>query len=119
MSENILQKHLMLTCSKLGVRIFRNNVGQTIYKDKFGKKRIVRYGLAKGSGDLIGIKPITITPDMVGQTIGQFVSIEVKQPHKKNNTTTEQKAWRDMVNTQGGLAVIAWDIQQLEDYLNG
>ncbi len=118
MSENILQKHLMLTCSRYGLKIFRNNVGQTFYTDvKTGQKRIVRYGLAQGSGDLIGIRPVTITPDMVGQTIGQFVSIEVKQPHKKNNVSKAQDAWRAMVNDNGGLAAVVWDIEQLEELL--
>lgn len=32
-----------------------------------------------GTHDILGCMPVTITPDMVGETVGVFVSIECKQ----------------------------------------
>ena len=66
----------------------------------------VRFGLAKGSGDLIGIKQIVITQEMVGSTIGQFWSVEVKT--KKGKPTQFQLDWQNMVNKLGGYAEIVY-----------
>lgn len=57
------------------VRIFRNNVG--VLTDVYGNH--VRFGLCPGSSDLIGWRTITITPDMVGKPIAQFMALEGKR----------------------------------------
>lgn len=52
--------------------------------------RYISFGLGakpgKGKGgefpDLIGLRCVKITPDMVGQEIGQFVGLEIKAPGK-------------------------------------
>jgi hypothetical protein len=38
----------------------------------------VRFGLCKGSSDLIGLRSLEITPELVGQRLAQFVALEVK-----------------------------------------
>lgn len=82
-SEAAIQKRVQLTATRAGWRLWRNNVGAL--KDARGVP--VRYGLANDSAalnkvvkssDLVGIKPVLITADMVGHTIGQFVAREVK-----------------------------------------
>lgn len=115
MSESRQQSLIRLAAAKLGITLFRNNTG--VLKDVNG--RPVRYGLANDSpamnkiiksSDLIGIKPIVITQDMIGQTIGQFVSIEVKEENwKKPSGEREfaQKAWIDLINENGGCAFFA------------
>ena len=84
------------------VRLFRNQVGQ-LPDPRTG--RPVQFGLAKGSADLVGWKTVTITPDMVGQEVAVFTSIEVKTP--KGRATQYQKAWMDCVEKAGGIAGIA------------
>lgn len=87
-------------------RVFRNNVGQL--EDRDG--RIVRYGLCNGSSDLIGWHRVTITPDMVGQSVAIFTAIEVKQPGKY--PTKEQRAFIDAVQHAGGIAGMARSEQE-------
>ena len=38
----------------------------------------MRFGLCKGSSDLIGLRVLEITPKLVGQRLAQFVALEVK-----------------------------------------
>ena len=71
----------------------------------------MRYGLGQsgasrvvGTSDLIGWRSRVITPDMVGQTIAQFVAIEVKD---RGRATPEQLTWLDAVTRAGGLAGVA------------
>lgn len=90
--------------------LWRNNVGAA--KDAQGN--FFRFGLANESkaqnavlksGDLIGIKPVIITPEMAGSMIGQFVSIETKAAGWKYRGTPRevaQKNWIDLVRSLGG-----------------
>jgi hypothetical protein len=98
-SESYVQQQVRMTFARSGGMLWRNNVGATPAKEthkcpscgfKFEvRKQPVRYGLCNDSSklnkqfkfpDLIGIMPVTITPQHVGQTIGQFAGIEVKRP---------------------------------------
>ncbi len=78
------------------------------------KGRLVKFGLCKGSSDLIGFKTVEVTPDMVGQKIAIFSAIEVKD---KGKATQEQKKFIDIVLDAGGLAGIAKDIQDAKKIL--
>ena len=95
--EARVQDEARLLASKMGWRLFRNNCGAL--KDENG--RVVRYGIANDSpamnkriksSDLIGIRPVVITPDMVGSTIGQFVAREVKKAGWKYKGTEHEEA---------------------------
>jgi hypothetical protein len=88
-----------------GCRLWRNNTGAI--KDSEG--RLVRFGLCKGSSDIIGIRPVTITADMVGKTIGAFTAIEVKTP--KGKPTEEQLNFIQRVKDLGGLAGVARSVE--------
>ena len=96
--EHEVQDDARLLASKKGWRLFRNNKG-VLPDPKTG--RWIRFGLCNDnptigkrlrSSDLIGIRPVVITPDMVGSTIGQFVAREVKKAGWKYKGTEHEEA---------------------------
>lgn len=100
MLESAFQKTVLLKyCSCPDTRLFRNSVGV----GKIGN-RTIRFGLFKGSADLIGWRTITITPDMVGSRVAVFMSVETKS--KAGILTTEQENWLVQVRQAGGFAII-------------
>lgn len=115
MKEAAIQKTIMRKIgSRPDVRIFRNNVGEgfqgKIISERDGlmlleKPRRIRFGLMVGSGDLIGWQTVTITPDMVGQKIARFTSVETKRL-RGGIVKPEQENWKLQVNQSGGYAVI-------------
>ena len=104
-SEQSIQQHIRLTCSTGATRLFRNNTGTL--RDQHG--RPVSFGLARGSADLIGWTIRTVTPDMVGQQVAVFTSIEVKTPIGR--VKPEQQQWLDAVRSAGGIAGVARSVE--------
>lgn len=102
-SETHLQQEIRLALgTRPDLRLYRNNCG-SLPDPKTG--RPVQFGLARGSADLIGWRTVTITPDMVGQRIAVFTSIEVKTT--TGRLTPAQHAWLGVVRGAGGIAGVA------------
>ena len=91
LSEQRIQQEIRIACGTGATRLWRNNTGTL--RDQHG--RPVQFGLARGSADLIGYRTITITPDMVGQQVAVFASIEVKTP--TGRIRPEQQQWLDTI----------------------
>ncbi len=96
-SEAAIQTRVRLEASRKGARLFRNNVGAT----QTAEGAWIRYGLANDSkqmnqhmksSDLIGIRPVIITPAMVGKTLGLFLAREVKAGNWKYTGTQREAA---------------------------
>ena len=100
-TEQTIQQQIRLACSSGPTRLFRNNTGTL--RDQHG--RPVTFGLAKGSADLIGWTTRMITPDMVGQQVAVFTSIEVKTA--TGRLRPEQQQWLEVVQAAGGIAGVA------------
>lgn len=115
-----------------GVKLFRNNIAQAwvgrgfvlkpgqTYRAKGGERvimdpRPLHAGLIKGSGDGIGWRTVTITPEMVGREMAQFVSVETKTA--SGRVREEQELWARNVAQAGGCAVIARSAVQAVDEL--
>lgn len=118
MSEGGNQSRIREHYDALGARLWRLNTGALV--DQTG--RLVRFGLANDSralneqikaGDLIGWYPRLITPEMVGDVVAQFLSVEVKKdgwtfPRPTNKKEfahcSAQLRWAKMVRAEGGEA---------------
>lgn len=100
--ETKLQAKIMLSVQHL-CRIFRNNVG-------FDAVRKVRYGLCRGSSDLIGWTRYRIRPDDVGRQVAVFTALEVKRPKRYANK--EQRNFLERLAQDGGIAVVAKSEEQ-------
>ncbi len=112
MSEQQIQQHIRIACSNGDTRLFRNNTGTL--KDANG--RPVQFGLCKGSADLIGWTTRTITPDMVGQQVAVFTSIEVKSA--TGRLRPEQRQWLEAVQAAGGIAGVARSVEDAQSLID-
>lgn len=83
LSEAAVQNRIRVEAAQKGARVWRNNIGA--YMDDYGN--FIRYGLCNDSkqmnkkiksSDLIGIRPVLITPEHVGATLGVFMAREIK-----------------------------------------
>jgi hypothetical protein len=130
MSEHVIQQRILLSCGKGPTRLFRNNVGTgwagQATKVTPGNLRgvaaalqpgdvVIRQGrplhagLCVGSSDLIGWRSRVVTPEMVGQTLAQFVAIEVKS--ETGRTTPQQDQFLSQIQAVGGCGGVARSVE--------
>jgi len=69
-------------------------------------ERVIRFG-CPGSGDILGVEAVLITPEMVGTVIGRALSIETKA--KRGQQRIQQKRFQARFTEVGGLYLIARD----------
>ena len=120
------------SASLLKSRVFRNN--SCGCEDETG--RMIRFGLGNDGtkasyglkfGDYIGITPLVITADMIGQTVGVFTNLEIKPDGHMQKTlsaaskqgTREYYQWKtcEMVKNLGGLARFVTNKKDVEHVL--
>lgn len=92
--------------------LFRVNVGQAwtgTQVDRLPGGRVLIHdarpfntGLPPGFSDTFGLARVTITPDMVGKTIGQFLAGEVKTANGR--VSDKQAAFLQAITNNGGRA---------------
>jgi len=101
MTEAQISKQIQLAAHGSGCRLFRNTTGKL--RDRQG--RMVSFGLAVGSADLIGWVKCG--------TSATFLAVEVKSP--TGRITKEQQHFIDAVNSAGGLGMVA---RSVEDFVS-
>lgn len=130
MSEADLMRRLQIAASRLGARLFRQQVGMAwvgkiiktpgVYtlgpNDVLIRNARPFHAGVEGMSDLGGWVSVEITPDMVGSTLAVVAQAEVKENARP---TTQQLAWIAAVNKAGGRAGIARSEKDLADILAG
>ena len=102
-SERDIQSEVWAAVGHYSV-LFRNNVGAVLEG-----RRLVKFGLVKGSSDLIGWTPVEITQDMVGSHVAVFTAIEIKTA--KGKPTDAQQYFIARVKADGGYAGVARSVE--------
>ena len=131
MSEADLMRRLQMAASRLGARLFRQQVG-TGWVGKVTRGPLPNISLGpndvlirnarpfkagvEGMSDLGGWVSVEITPEMVGSTVAVVAQAEIKL---NGRPTTQQLAWIACVNKAGGRAGIARSEKDLADILAG
>lgn len=126
-SESEIQDKLQTSARYAECQLMRNNSGALKRPDGTP----VRFGLGNiskehndriKSSDLIGFTKITITPDMVGQTVAIFTAVECKdevwkETKKFDAREIAQSNFIEWVKANGGLAGFANNIDMLKKIL--
>jgi hypothetical protein len=109
MSESELYAAIILEATRLGNRLFRNNVGRCRYRAPNGRESVVPYGVGGPGGS-----------DLIGWTHGgfgaipwcRFTAIEIKG-NRGSRVNAEQQAFIDAVLAAGGIAGV---VRSVQDY---
>lgn len=110
-SETQITQAIRLAVSNGSIRLWKNNVGKL--RDHAG--RIVSFGLATGSPDLVGLKSVYVSPDMIGRRIAILAGLEVKSD--TGRIRPEQQRFLDMLNDFGAIAGIARSVEDAKRVL--
>lgn len=121
-SEAHIQQQIRLEAARRGDALLRNNVGAC----RDAKGRLIRFGLGNDSAklnrtfkssDLIGIRRLLITDNMVGMVIGQFAAIEVKSsqwvPRESDERYVAQRNFGEWVIQHGGHFTFAQSVEDV------
>ena len=127
-SEAVAQLQIRLTLARVGAQAWLNNTGACT--DESGS--VISYGLSNESAqlnavvkssDLIGVVPVTITPEMVGRTIGVFTAIECKRPGwhltPGDKRGQAQQKFIDIVVSAGGMGGFATGPDDVSAIISG
>lgn len=121
-----LQK-AVLCLARNGTRLFRVNSGRAWQGSKieFSADRSTALLInprpillaPTGTPDVVGCTAVTITQDMVGQTIGVFVGLEVK--NKGDRPRPEQRTFIDVYRRMGARVGFVRSAEEAEHVLQG
>jgi hypothetical protein len=115
MSErnSVQNPSLLLAGQRPDTLIWRQQSG--VFRSYDTPDRIVRVG-TPGMADAGAIVAVTITPDMVGQTIGVAVQVEFKT--STGRQSADQKLWQLATEKRSGVYSIVKSTNDMENLLN-
>jgi len=126
-SEAASAAQIRLAAGRAGVPVWRNNNGAAY--DQTG--RLIRFGLGNESpalskrwksSDLIGLLPVVVRPEHVGQTLGVFLAVETKKPGwhltKGDKRGKAQAAFLQSVRSFGGVGGFCCNVDDFAKLLD-
>jgi hypothetical protein len=115
MSEktSVQNPSILLAGQRPDTLIWRQQSG--VFRSYDEPSRIVRVG-TPGMADAGAIVAVTITPDMVGQTIGVAVQVEFKT--STGRQSADQKLWQLATEKRSGVYSIVKSTNDMENLLN-
>lgn len=108
--KNIQNRALLDFGCRPDVLLFRHHVGR--FRSMDDPARIIKVG-NPGEADTLGVVAVTITPEMVGQTIGVAVASEFKTA--KGRQSDQQKAFQAAWERRGGVYVLARSSEDIHE----
>ena len=125
MTESSLYPAILAACSRGPTRLFRQHstlawAGRVLNRTHdtltLYRPHAIHFG-APGMADFGGITAVLVTPDMVGQTIGVRLDIEVKGP--KTRVLPEQRDYIATMQRLGARAGIARSVEEAARIISG
>jgi hypothetical protein len=115
MSErnSVQNPSLLLAGQRTDTLIWRQQSG--VFRSYDEPSRIVRVG-TPGMADAGAIVAVTITPEMVGQTIGVALQVEFKT--STGRQSADQKLWQLATEKRSGVYSIVKSTNDMEQLLN-
>lgn len=119
-SEGKIQQDIRLQAAQRGWLLLRNNSGACTTNDG----RHIRFGLGNDServnrqiksSDLIGIRPVLITPEMVGRVLGVFQAVECKKEgwrYSGDAREAAQQKFGTIIQKHGGCFTFASSVEE-------
>lgn len=101
---------LLAVGARPDVLVWRQQSG--VFRSYDDPRRIVRVG-QPGMADAGMIVAVTITPEMVGKTVGVAVQPEFKTPRGRQSEA--QKNWQAAVETRGGVYAIVRSAEEMNE----
>ena len=109
-TRSVQNPALLAVGARPDVLIWRQQAG--MFRAYDDPSRVVRVG-QPGMADAGAIVAVTITPDMVGKTIGVAVQPEFKTT--RGQQSEAQKSWQHAVTQRGGIYQIVRNSQDIID----
>jgi len=84
------------------------------------QRKIIKYLESQGC---YVVKVVSATksgvPDIIGCYEGVFFGIEVKTPKTRNNVSKLQEYNLDKIREADGHSLVAWEVEQVEEFIRG
>lgn len=113
--ETNIQNSAFLTVgTDPAVMVWRNQTG--VFRAMDDPARVIKVG-NKGAPDALGVVAVTITPDMVGKTIGVAIAPEFKT--SRGRASADQINWGKAFTRRGGQWRLIRSAEEMRAFIEG